>query len=371
MGPAATFAGTLLLLMFVSGVVDPMGRSELPAMWDGHWYMAMAEGRLGDCVRAPFCWRVGVPVVAGWLPTGTTAAFTLISWFGIAATAALSYAWVRFERAGSETAGAAAAALFLSSFWTVGFLVNYPWLTDAWGFAAIVAAVFAWRSGRPWAFAVTLLIGVLVRETTLVAVLLAYGLSARSPIDVDAIRRLVRWSVPAVVALVATRALLPAPAGWEATDAFAIVGERMAEASWADLGAMTYDTWGLLWLALAAVGAITNPRLAGRLLPTIVAAYAQLAMATDTQRLLVLAFPAMLLLGVEGLRWIEGRTAWPVLLLPVVAAAVGVTREGPPINPLFVEVWAAAAVLASAMVVRLLPAVSYGGSGASQVDSSA
>src|SRR5205085_11049045 len=62
---------------------------------------------------------------------------------------------------------------------------------------------------RPRAFAVVLLLGVLVRETTLFLIPFAYAMWARRLVDTAALRRVALASAPALVAYAAVRWAVP------------------------------------------------------------------------------------------------------------------------------------------------------------------
>lgn len=67
--------GSLGALFFLRMRIPTWSLAILPPGVDGHYYAAMAEGALRPCLRAPFCWRPVVPVIAGLRPFETTPAF--------------------------------------------------------------------------------------------------------------------------------------------------------------------------------------------------------------------------------------------------------------------------------------------------------
>jgi hypothetical protein len=100
------------------------------------------------------------------------------------------------------------------------------------------------------------------------------------------------------------------------------IDDRWAHRDWNDLGRYFIDPFGLPLLAVAAAGVIAAPGRALRLSPFIVLVYSQLLFATDTQRLLVLAFPVLAVLGGGGIAWLAKRLRVPEAAFAVVFAGV-------------------------------------------------
>ena len=80
---------------------------------------------------------------------------------------------------------------------------------DAVAVLAMFAGTLCVVDRRPRAFAVVLLLGVLVRETTLFLIPFAYAMWARRLVDTAALRRVALASAPALVAYAAVRWAVP------------------------------------------------------------------------------------------------------------------------------------------------------------------
>ncbi|MDP8961328.1 MAG: hypothetical protein M3N32_06930, partial [Actinomycetota bacterium] len=302
----------------------------LPPGVDGHYYAAMAEGAWRLCVRAPFCWRPVVPLLAGLLPFATTQAFMLLN-IGLLSLAGVIFYWFLRTDTGSWLWASVGVLLFVSLGWATKFLFLYPWLTDAGLFVVISVAIFAARDHRPVIFAVALAVGVLTKEAAFAAVGLYYGLNAQRAVDGKALRSSLFVSVPAVVLAVAVRFGLP---GSASLDEALSLGRHHVEAlaSWTLWRTITVGTWGIVGSLGALAGLLRHPELAWRLTPFIVAVYAQLVIAHDTERLLVFGFPAVLWLAVVGLRaFVPGALA---LALAAVTFGSAFLLVLPPFGPL-------------------------------------
>jgi hypothetical protein len=85
-----------------------------------------------------------------------------------------------------------------------------------------------------------------------------------------------------------------------------------------DFDRYIFEPLGLPLLVLAVVGGCLDPRRALRLLPFLLLVYAQLLFATDTQRLIVLAAPALAVLAASAANHVA---AWRRGELVLAAAA--------------------------------------------------
>lgn len=292
--------------------------------WDHHAYIAMATGNPFDFHLAPFGWRIGVPLLAKLSPLPLQASFLFIAFVGITG-AAVSMYYLGRRIGGSRAYGAFAALLFLSLGWASKFGLLDFWLPDAVAFFAVALAMLCIVDRRPRAFAAVLLLGVFVKEAVIFVAPLWYTLHATRLVDRRLPMQTVLLALPAVALLLALRLLIPAqnsdldyaatlsPAmqqfrdfipTYSYMDLLRDIGwhHRLHDYSTETLLLYSTGTWGAGVLALAAIGAVRRPVLALRLLPFLLLVYAQLLFALNIERLLVLGFPAMVWLALEGVR---------------------------------------------------------------------
>jgi hypothetical protein len=225
--------------------------------------------------------------------------------------------------------------------WLTGYLLYNIWLPDGLAYLAVVLAAIAALDRRPIAFAAILLVGALAKEQVLLAAPLWYTFGADRLVDRRLLLRTAALALPAAGLLVALRAAIPAgnddPAylaqlglplnAWDVLPQdprvlLSLFGPPrlptypFAAIDWT-IGA--FGTLGLL--ALAAPRA--NARVALRWSPFLALVYAQPLMASNTKRLVALAFPVAIVMALNGLVALERRlrlhravvVAVPLLLL--------------------------------------------------------
>lgn len=379
----------LVLLSSAVAVASLALRTDLKTMgtaafadpgWDRHLYIEMARRGLFDFRIAPYCWRLLEPALAAASPFSLQASFMTVTFAALIALGPAIYALVR-SAGFSRSHGVAGALLFFSLGWGAKFVVSDFWVPDALGtLFLVVAMAFALRK-RPLEMAVTLAIGLLAKESVLFAAPLFYTLNARSLVDRRQLRTTLLVVAPALVMLVLVRLLIPEANGdvryistmppvisrfpeifppYSYVDRFNEIGRdfRWGDRAWGDFDAYFTDPFGLVVLALALIGAARTPLFAMRLAPFFVLVYSQLLFATDTQRLLVLAYPAVALLAMTGLQLVANRLrVRTVLFVPAAVAlfALMLIHRGRYDSPLLLQGAVLAAWLAAAWCVRFLP----------------
>ena len=308
--------------------------------WDHHAYIAMARDNPFDFHLAPFSWRVGLPTVAKALPFGLQASFFMVTFAAVAATAVTLYYAVQASGFSRQYA-LMGFGFLLSLGWAAKFALQDFWLPDGLVFLAVTGALLCILRKRAVAFAVVVLLGVLVKEAVIFVVPLYYTLQAKRVIDARLAVRTVLVALPAVAALLVLRLAIPArneDLAYVATltpqlqtfrdfipsyDYYALLRDigyhqRLHDYRLDTWLLYTSGTWGVPVLALAVIGAIRKPLLALRLSPFLGLVYAQILFAMNIERLLVLGFPAVIWLALEGVRQVCDRigvsAAWFVPL---------------------------------------------------------
>lgn len=308
----------------------------LPA--DHHIYRFMASHELGAFRVAPWCWRILSPFVASALPGSPTRGFELVAVVALSLTAVGLFVIARtlgFDR----LLASVGALLFLSLGYAVKFNLYDFWLTEPLAFLFVALALLCIVLRLDAAFAVVLVVGVLAKESVLFAVALYYGLRAERPVDVRLLVRLAILAAPAAAVLVGVRiaipagngsptylASLPLPIGANARtvpayDPVSLVERVVMRRDWISTLVGTLSAFGVVPTGLALIGIRVARMTFVRLVPYLVLVACQLLFTFQTQRLVVLAFPAVILLALEGARWLCDR--WQQLKLPLVVLAVG------------------------------------------------
>jgi hypothetical protein len=135
----------------------------------------------------PYAYRVAVPWLVHILPFSELVSFTGLSWLGIAASGAVLYALLEEFAIEPRLAAALAVGFVLSPTLLVVLVRNGRSIDPASVLVMLLGCLFVVRRQRP-ALALTLLIGVAVRESTLFLIPFAYAVWARRLVDTDALR---------------------------------------------------------------------------------------------------------------------------------------------------------------------------------------
>ncbi len=283
---------TLLLLLVVAAAVRPMtaAHPDFARQWDHHNYIAMATAPDSAAARvAPYSYRVLTPALARALPFGVQDNFRLITFVALWLTMIAMYYLFRAYGL-SDPSAAFGLLLWSSMWWGVSFTLTDFWLCDPLLFLSTTLALLAIRRGNALAFAVVLALGVTNKETAWAVAPLWFTVAGRE-----------KWREGAL-------ALLPAvavTAGLRLT----IAGEGLSvletmkmtlQGRYFDLYAYTYGTFGIAVL-LPLLSPARALRFAVPYAPFIALVYAQLLVANNTERLLVVAAPVVLLCGLTAM----------------------------------------------------------------------
>jgi len=289
--------------------LDPLawggGEPAIPSS-DGERYLEMV-GALHPCPEQPFCWRVAVPLLVRSLPLPASSGFWVLTAVALVAWTILVHSFGRRHGLGPVLAGVG-TALLLTVPQAAKYFVADPWRTDPVFWCVLATAVIVARWGRWWWLVPLTVIGVLVREAAVLIALLYLGVAARSWLDRRTLVRAGLILAAGVSTIILVRLALPATIGLDAGTAFEEYRAARLRRLWPldrgallELDRLTFGVWGPSVLLLAVWGAVLRPRLALRLLPFLAAVYAQIVIVSNLERVLFMAFPAMLWLALVGL----------------------------------------------------------------------
>ena len=330
----AAFFLTVILLLRTPLLTS--GHPDFSQPWDHHKYIEMAIRDPLDFHIAPFCWRILVPLLAKTLPFSLQWNFLLISFTGIWLTGVTVYYIAK--RFFSVTP---CAAIGLITFFSLGWATRFPlsdfWLPDALSFLFVTLGIYGILAKREGLFLAVTVLGVCVKESVLFITPLYYTLNARQFIDWQALKRCMLMALPAFVALGVIRVIVPAmnenleyigslPPSlalvqdgtssynyWQLLHSIGV--ERVRHLSLGDLVIYSFGTFGVLVMLLPFFSLKNNGVLLLKFIPFLLLGYAQLLFAVNNQRLIVLCFPAMILLALNGMASIAERLSLSVSLL--------------------------------------------------------
>lgn len=320
--------------------------------WDRHLYIELAREAPFDFRLAPYCWRVLAAWLAKAMPLGLQASFETVTVVALIGGGVAVYSLIRAVGF-SRMHGALGVLLLFGMGWGPKFQLSDFWVPDALAFAVTVGALTLAAKRQLLATAIVMAVGVLAKESVLFVAPLVYTLGARTMIDRRWLLRAALVAAPALVVFVGIRVAIPqdnGDAAYIATmppvisrfpELFGEYGyrerldsiaqeQRWAHKEWSDWDRYFTDPFGLLLLGLAIVGGVRTPVLAAKLSPFLLLVYSQLLFATDTQRLLVLAFPALAWLAMEGTKELRDRIGLDARgLVPLAAVLFALTLRDP------------------------------------------
>jgi len=295
--------------------------------WDHHKYIWMATHNPFDFHVAPFCWRVTTPALASALPFGVEKSFLIISYLSLWLTGVAMYFLARRFRF-SKWTSFAGMILFFSLGWAVKANLYNIWRPEPLAFLLATLAIYCIADGKQWRYAALLALGVTVNESVLFVIPLYYSLNAKKPVDPRLALRAVLLALPALAVFAALRSLIPMQ-----NDDIAYMSTLPEALRQAQLGSTSYDlgslwneiglqrlrslspqmpmlytvgTFGVVAAMLPLFAVRRNLPLFVRFLPFLLLVYAQLLIATNEMRLLVMAFPAVIILALNGAEAMAG-----------------------------------------------------------------
>lgn len=307
-------------LTFVLLLTTEVMTYEHPAFarpYDHHLYIQMATVPF-RFHSAPFCWRILVPLLAGIMPFGLEYNFLILSFIGIAATGVTVYYLVK-ATGSSKMFAFIGLLLFFSFGWAVEMVMYDFWLPDAMSFLFITLGIYFAYTKNDMGFLLSLAVGVLVKESVIFVAPLYYTLNTKRIVNTKLMARTVMLTGLAIAILISLRFMIPATNDYSYYSRFREVGlQRLNSISLSTLKDWSAGTYGELALLLPLFSLKKNVRHFLRFTPFFLLIYSQLFFAVNTQRLLVIGFPAIILLSLNGLQYLQrAMNVHPNVFLPL------------------------------------------------------
>jgi hypothetical protein len=296
--PALQVAAVCLLVV---ALADALLRHESGMSGDEPFYVRMAA-HPGGPHNFPYAYRVVVPWLVHVLPFSDAAAFKLLAWLGIAASAGALYALLREFEIRPRLAAALALGFALSPTLLVVLIRDGRSIDPASILVMVLGCLFIVRRQR-LALALALLVGVGIRESSLFLIPLAYAVWARRPVDRDALRDTLLVGALPVVAYVLLRTsidalgrqYIPGYSGPFLKARIDVLRDALSGGTLpVELRRLAY-TYGPLWLV--APFALGSVRFARRGLVLVVLCLLSMTFAFDWGRIIFLAAPVFYVAG--------------------------------------------------------------------------
>lgn len=192
-----------LLCLAVAGLADALLPHERGISGDEPFYVRMAT-HPGAAHSFPYAYRIAVPWLVHVLPFSQVVSWQLQALVLTAASGAALYVLLRTFDASPRLAAGLAVGLAVSPTLLVALLRHGRSIDPATVFVMILGCLFIVRR-QLLALALTILIGVAVKETSLFLIPFAYAVWAERPVDVKALRDVALVSVGPIAAYAALR----------------------------------------------------------------------------------------------------------------------------------------------------------------------
>lgn len=298
--PPAVLVG--LLCLAIAGLADAVLRHENGISGDEPFYVLMAT-HPGRAHSFPYAYRIVVPWLVHALPFSQVVSFQLLALLAIAASGGALYVLIRHFGVSELLAGALAVGFALSPTLLVVLLRHGRGIDPATELVMVLGTLFIVRRQK-LALALTVLIGVAVKETSLFLIPLAYAVWANRLFDRQALREAALVSAAPIAGYIALRLGLSA-IGSQYTPGYPgsflhVRLEVFRQAfSGLQLRHLTY-TYGPLWFV--APLALASLVFARRGLVLVVLCLIAMTFSYDAQRIMFLAAPVFYVAGAFAVR---------------------------------------------------------------------
>jgi len=306
--------------------------------WDHHKYIQMAQTPFNFYI-APFCWRILVPLTASIMPFSFNLNFLIISFLGVVATGVSIYYLIKIVGFSHEY-GLIGLIVFFSFGWASKFVLYDFWLPDSIGFFLITLIIYNIYKGREWFLSFLLVFGVLVKESVIFVIPLYYTINTSKFFNSKLFLKTIILALPPIATLLAVRILIPSMNhdllyvnsltpnlrtihnSYDYITLFKNIGfQRFNDLSLLTLKSYTVNTFGVIGLLLPFFSIKKNINLFVKYFPFIFLVYFQLLFASNTERLIIAAFPVVIIMAMNGFKMmhkITGVNIIYIIILPII-----------------------------------------------------
>jgi len=288
--------------MAVVGLADAVLRHESGLSGDEPFYARIASHPSGPH-NFPYAYRVAVPWLVHLLPFSQVVSFQLLALLAIALSGAALFALLEEFEVGPRLAAPLTVGFVLSPTLLVVLARHGRSIDPASTLVMVLGCLLIVRRHR-LALALTILIGVGVKESSLFLIPLAYAVWAQRPIDRDALRDVGLISAGPVLAYIVLRTSIDAVGGAYTpgyTGSFLKVRMDVIRQAFSgvELRRLAY-TYGPLWLV--APFALRDLRFARRGLVLVALCVISMTFSFDLGRIIFLAAPVFYVAAAHVLR---------------------------------------------------------------------
>ena len=312
-------------------------------IYDHRFYIEMATGHPSDLRYAPFEYRILNPLLAKLLPFDLLTNFTVLSFTALWLTGIITYFMLRTM--GFSTPLAFIGLLFyLSSGWATKYNIYDFWLTDPLGFLFIVATMWSIFAKKDLYFLLLLAVGVTAKENVIFVAPLYYTFNSKKMFDGKLLFRCLYLTAPALLIFIGIRIFTPIEnTAYNIQFLLQTIGIKRIQQFSKDFRdyflLYSIGTFGISLILLPLFSIKQNLSLSLKFLPFTALTYLSLLFAYNTERIIVSAFPAVIVLALNGIKNITDKTGFPEKIfafLPLsIIALLLIKKEGYIISSLY------------------------------------
>lgn len=317
---------------------------------DHHKYIYMAQHPLQFFI-APFCWRIGLPLLAGALPFDLQTNFLTLSFLAIVFSGVLLF-YLLHRLGFTYFYSLLGPLLFFAAGWIVRMPIINFWVPNASVFFVILCLIFLLVTKKDVGFMVLLACGVCVKESAIFVAPLYYTFNCKKVIDWRAAYRTILLTLPAIIVLLLLRfVLLPAQndnqqyvnslpfiltqvqqgsVEYNYLSLLQTVAlSRLQNLNLRELADLWFYPFGVLLTVLPFFAIRRSLAWLGKFWPFLILVYSQLLFAVSKIGLLYLALPVLVIMAVSGLEGLNRRWRVPslfILLLPILTFGLNLTK---------------------------------------------
>ncbi|HEY2643471.1 MAG TPA: hypothetical protein VGI56_06960 [Galbitalea sp.] len=339
----ATYAASTLALAILVGIA--FSHLDVGPRWDitsvpptgSFTYVAMAHAPFwSDSApyEAPYCWRLLGPTLLHFWPYDLPTGFFLLASVSLFGTT-LAVGWLLLGLGSSRFSAGAGAVCFVLLGPGAAFNLKHYHLIDPLAFFFLTLTLGAVAHRKGLLAAVCLIALAATKETVVIAFASSCALAVRGQ-DAGTKRWVLSGGVVALVLLEFIRLTVPATEHYSLFHEFSAI--YLSHPSLRDLTRIALGATGLTWgilLPFSALQLVHPPRIWSNLglLTLIVLATAQIFVAWDTERVVILGFPAVIAATTFEVEFIASSTAikkeaiWIVIFLCELPGLVGNLEE--------------------------------------------
>lgn len=280
--------------------------------WDHQNYIDMSTNPPFDYHIAPFCWRILTPFLARVLPFELSINYQIIGFLALWATGIMTYFMLKAIGFGINLS-TIGVLLFLSFGWVIKLNLFYFWYIDPLAYFFSVTIIWCIARKKDLLLVILLAIGITAKESIIFLIPLYYTLNTNQLFDFKLAFRTVLLAFPSIIIFILLR--LAIPLSNDTWYNFANLWEmhgitRFQYISFDRIMNYTIGTFSTSLVILPFFSIKKNLNTFLRFSSLIFGAYFAIFFAQNSQRVIIAAFPAILIMALNGIQKLTNNESW-------------------------------------------------------------